>query len=288
MRPRKATWLWTLGRLVLLASVAFVMGCSGIVAFQDKLIFFPRSYGSPYQPDDPWREQWTFETSQGRQHAYWAPARLAASELPDRVWVLSGGNGTLIRELDFLVQEAQTRNPRIAFLALEYPGYGENAGKPGHGAIREMSDAALRRLAEHLGLAPEELPGRVRLGCCGHSLGAAVALENAAQWGCRDVVAISPFTSLRDMARLRMGPLVAAFVRHPFDNRASLDRLAKAGARVRLHHGVRDDLIPVRMARELRDAHPGCATLVEASECGHNDILWERRRALADILAGTE
>src|SRR5205823_2079374 len=62
-----------------------------------------------------------------------------------------------------------------AFLLVDYPGYGKNAGYAMIDSTRASADAAVRALEERLHM-PEE---RFTVCAIGHSLGAAVALDFA-------------------------------------------------------------------------------------------------------------
>src|SRR5690606_8547888 len=85
------------------------------------------------------------------------------------------------------------------------------------------------------------------LGVVGHSLGAAAALQFAAEHPVDRVVVVAPFTSTMDMARRMVGPIFAHLLHHRFDNRARLRELAarETPPRVLLLHGDNDPVIPV-------------------------------------------
>ena len=60
---------------------------------------------------------------------------------------------------------------------MDYPGYGLCEGRPKRRTIRAGTDAMIAALAGHLGVGEQSLAGEI--GYIGHSLGAAVALEDA-------------------------------------------------------------------------------------------------------------
>ncbi|CAJ1365819.1 unnamed protein product [Effrenium voratum] len=103
----------------------------------------------------------------------------------DQLWVLFGGNAMLSNDwlpfcdkaLSHLADQSPDR-AKTAFLLVDYPGYGRNAGEPSPESVLSGTtlalEAALRRLAK-----------RVRVQLLGHSLGAAAAAQLAAQWELR-------------------------------------------------------------------------------------------------------
>ena len=76
------------------------------------------------------------------------------------------------------------------------------------------------------------------------------------------------------MGRIVLGWPLCLLNRHPFDNRAALDEFARrAGARGVIFHGTEDEIIPLRMGRELAEAHPDALEFHPVAGAGHNDIL---------------
>jgi pimeloyl-ACP methyl ester carboxylesterase len=111
----------------------------------------------------------------------------------------------------------------------------------------------------------------------GHSLGCAVALESANRHGWSEVVAISPFTSMKAMARRQVGSVLAAFLRHHYDNEVALDELlvSNSNSRVTIFHGENDALIPITMGQSLaeRDESGEKVVFIGVPRAGHNDII---------------
>jgi pimeloyl-ACP methyl ester carboxylesterase len=108
----------------------------------------------------------------------------------------------------------------------------------------------------------------------GHSLGAAAALMAAEDLNARRGVLISPFTSMTDMGRIVLGWPLCHLNLHRFDNRKTLRRVVThPEARFVIFHGAEDEVIPVRMGRELAAAHPQAVTFHEIPAAHHNDIL---------------
>lgn len=251
--------------LLLFTPVIFLLSC------QARLIYHPASYRPEHETilHSAHGERLRFETSQGRQTAFYIPPRVASAGLPERVWLCFAGNGSLA--LDWL-RETDLWNDRFAYLLVDYPGYGDCEGSPTPARIRESGKAAVAALAQRLHTPLPEL--HPRLAVLGHSLGAAAALMAADDLDIRRGVLMSPFTTMTEMGRLVLGWPLCHLNQHRFDNRLTLGRVAaRPGARLVIFHGAEDEVIPVSMGRELAAAHPKVVTFREVSRGRHNDLL---------------
>jgi len=197
--------------------------------------------------------------------------------LPKRLWIAFCGNGSLA--LDWLANIlVNYPDNGDAFLLVDYPGYGKNAAYAMIDSTRASADAAVRALDERLHVSEE------RLAVCtiGHSLGAAVALDFAVRHRVERVVAIAPFTTLREEAARVVGRQLARLLRENYDNRENLARIARHSPKTRIgiFHGTADDEIPVEMSRELAREFPFVeffaidgADHVSVLNVGHNKIV---------------
>lgn len=269
---------WAIGVVML----ALMLGCVFYYA-QEKVVFHP----SKYEPNDArfhqtgW-EHLEFSTEDGAQVSYYKSPPGSASVVPQRLWLMFCGNASLTLDNNFLAKPPVgdwEGEESVGFLFVEYPGYGECEGRPSRQGIHRNVEASVVSLSEHLSVKPEALWERAE--CFGHSLGAAVAMEAAAEHGIKTVVAVSPFTSIEEMAARIAGVPVKSWIRNNFSN---LDALAKVatfeGAQVHIFHGEQDRAIPVTMGRTLADLHPDVVTYREIEGKGHNDIL---ARLVSDI-----
>lgn len=249
----------------ILVPVMFLLGC------QSSLIYHPNPYGARHERmlRDAQGERVRFTTSQGTQTAFYIPPQARSPGLPRTIWLCYGGNGALA--LDWL-HFTDAWDGRFAYLLVDYPSYGDCAGKPTPGNIRESNKAAFEALVQHLHTTKEELQPRIAV--LGHSLGSAAALMAADDLDARRAVLISPFTSMTDMGRTVLGWPLCHLNLHRFNNHKTLRHVAsRAGARVVIFHGAADEVIPARMGRELAVAHPLVVTFHEIPEAHHNDIL---------------
>ena len=246
---------------------------AGVILYllQGPLIYHPRRY-----PEDPARMlpagavELAFDDRGCRQRAYWLPGP-GGHDGP--VYFVFGGNATVA--LDWLdwVAELQRQRPDLSFLLVEYPGYGANQGRPSRPAMLRTALRARERLLDRLGVAEASLRARTRV--LAHSIGTGPGLEFAVAAGAHGVVLVSPFTTLVEEARTAVGWPLCLLVRDRWDNRARLRELAGRAEppEVRIYHGAADDVIPVRMGRDLAAAHPGLVRYEEWAGRGHNDML---------------
>ncbi len=165
------------------------------------------------------------------------------------------------------------------FLALDYPGYGRSEGKPSEESILEASRAAVSWITR-------EFPDKIIV-VCGWSLGAAVAIQTAAQnpGVVRGLIALSVWTSLPAVASEHYPrALIRLLLKEKYN---SLRAAKQVHLPVLLIHGREDRIIPVRQGRELAQHFPSPPRWVEVPGAGHNDLLshsgvWEE---MADFLA---
>jgi pimeloyl-ACP methyl ester carboxylesterase len=108
----------------------------------------------------------------------------------------------------------------------------------------------------------------------GHSLGSAVALMAAEDLGIERGVLISPFSSMTEMGRLMLGWPLCHLNLHRYDNRRTLEGvLANEEAQFVIYHGSEDEVIPVRMGRELAKRDESRIAFHEVAGAHHNDVL---------------
>ena len=243
----------------------------------------------PVPEPPPGLTEVTLESADGTTLVAWAgPAEPPA---PDRPAVLLfHGNGENLATMHRSGLFAQLDELEVAYLAVDYPGYGRSGGEPGEESLVAGAEAALARLRE---MHPDR-----PLVVLGWSLGAAVAMQLAARDEGSDrplagLILLSPWSRLADTAAAHFpGPLVRPLLGGRYDSVAAAPATT---APALLVHGARDRIIPVEQGRELAEAMEarprGAARWVEVPGAGHNDLLaheepWREMAAFLDRLSG--
>ena len=256
----------------------------GILLFQSSLIYFPRNYSKERDKDA--LDQVTRQTVKVRGKDQVAFLLGPPSEQPpEKIWWLFGGNGALA--LDWLPELEGLDHSRSAYIAVDYPGYGFSQGRPSPKSIQASIDAHLEALSDYYRFSTEEVADRSS--ALGHSLGAAVALEMAVRYEMDEVVIISPFSTMREMAKLTVGGPLSHLLRHRYKNVESVKKLAaNPEASLMVFHGADDRMIPPRMGAELHNLaeslKPGLSSFNRVERAGHNDIFWFIRDDLRKLL----
>ena len=213
---------------------------------QHSMIYHPRPYSSNYARLAGFDGlEISYRISAGEETAFYIPAR---SGPPRRVWLAFCGNGSLALDWANLFQHYPRDDE--GFLLVDYPGYGKSAGYATIANTRESAEAALEKLSSQLGIERSHL----QLGVIGHSLGAAAALDFAEHHQVERIVAISPFTTLREEAARVVGGWLSYLLVDNYDNRSALKKIFanNPATQVTVFHGYEDDVIPERMSEELR------------------------------------
>ncbi len=262
------------------ASLALVlMALLGLAARQTDLldryfIFFPDRHVDRTPADlglD--HEDIFFAASDGvRLHGWFVP-----SDSDTTVVWLHGNAGNISHRVDNLLMI--NRRLGVNVFIFDYRGYGRSEGSPSEEGIYRDAEAALTYLSSRPRTAND------RLVFFGRSLGAAVAVELATRVEPHALVLESPFTSIREMAKLAYpfipAPLLTLPVRSRFD---SLARIADVHAPVMVLHGDVDDIVPIEIARRLYDAANEPKRFYTIEGASHNDTYAAGGRPYFDAL----
>lgn len=152
---------------------------------------------------------------------------------------------------------------QVHVLAVEYPGYGVSPGSPTPGGICTHAHAALQFATKVL-----RLPlSRIKI--FGRSIGTGPALELAAKFAVSGLILVTPFLSVRELIRDRLGPL-ANFFGEWFEN---IKAIPKVTASTLIIHGKKDTLIPCRHGETIYAACKARKAFVSPAEMEHNTNL---------------
>ena len=238
-------------RVVLGFLLILLVALSILYFSQHSLVYHPRPYDESFAYAFPADGiEIDYRVGAAKYSAYYLPG--GGKPLPKRIWLAFCGNGSLALDWTTILRDYPWNGD--AFLLIDYPGYGKNEGYATIASTRASADAALSALASRLNQSEDQL----RLCTIGHSLGAAVALDFAAHHNVERVVLIAPFTTLREEAAAIFGGWVSRLLVESYDNRANFAGTIRRNPKVQvaIFHGTDDEVIPVRMGRELAQEFP--------------------------------
>ena len=202
--------------------------------------------------------------------------RLDASHA-DAPWIVFfHGSGHSIYNPRVQTQLAQLQALGYSVLALEYRGFGGNAGRPSEAGLYEDARAAYDYVTRELNVTPS------RVVLAGRSLGSAVAVEIASRFPAGGVVLFSPIDSIVSMgARMYPWMPVRYLASSQFD---SIGKIGSVHAPVVVVHAVNDRWVPLAAARALFARVPGPKLMLETAG-GHNGAGFADVDQLRDALA---
>lgn len=246
--------LITLGKLALAVVVAVPLA---VYLLQERLIFFPQPLSDAERAAIAQRfpavRQAVLVSPDGKRiHAWYVPAAAGAPLV-----IYFGGNAESVA---WMISEVAAHAPGVAWLLVDYRGYGGSEGSPSEASI--TADA----LQWYDYAAAELKPARIA--AFGRSLGSGAAVFLASRRTVSQVILVTPYDSLVEVAKRHYPFLpVRLMLRHPFDSRG---RASAITAPLLCIAAQRDEVIPPAHARRLYDAWGGPKRWVELEEAGHN------------------
>ena len=266
---------WSLSLNVLwgLCVLIFVY-CLVLLVFQRHLLYFPSTYTPQMLQLASQKESIHYELSGKSQVAYFIPARSHLDQPPECLWIMIGGNAAVALGWSDLVDHYS--DGRTAFLLIDYPGYGQNEGRPSLKNNIAAVDLAYRALLEHLSIS-EDGPLPFRVGVLGHSLGGAMAVALAEQYPVDMLMLLSPFTSMKAMVREHLpvlGLLLGEVLWDTYQVETVLDQIMKGPKKpkVLIMHGTQDEIVPVAMSRQMTNKSPSLISYQEIPDADHNFV----------------
>jgi uncharacterized protein len=239
---------------------------------QRRLIYFPMGDVPPAaQVGLADAQEVAFETSDGLElHGWFVSANggSAPSHSAPAVLVFNGNAGNRAYRAPLA---AALRRHGFHVLLADYRGYGGNPGRPSQTGLSADSRAARAFLLTRSDVDP------ARLIYFGESLGAAVALELAAQHPPAALILRSPFTSMVEVGQHHYPFLpVRLLLRDSFD---SLRLIGELRAPLLVIAGDRDAIVPFDQSRRLYNAAAEPKEFIAIRGADHND---------AELLMGDE
>ena len=244
------------GGAVLVALIIYLVIFALLYFNQRNFVFHPDT--RPIKPQEAGLRGFeTVETAPG-QSSWWHAPR--SPDMPVILY-LHGNGGALAGRAPIFAEMASWG---MGVIAVGYPGYGGNPGKPNEADIQRAAQANYDWL---IGQGVE--PARIVI--TAHSMGTGVAVPLAAKNRAAGLILESPFTSLAAVAQQAMWMFpVEPVIKDPF---RSVDHIAQVKMPVAWMHGTADQLIPYQMGEQLfaMVKGPKCNLRIEG---GDHDNLW--------------
>jgi pimeloyl-ACP methyl ester carboxylesterase len=245
-------------RIVLILLVGLYLAACIALYFGQSRLLFPAWLVGPAGPLPTGAERLVLDAPDG--------TRLEGVHLPP---LRGDGDGTLVLSFagnatnaQHLAQRLQTALPEHPIVAFHYRGYGPSGGTAGAEAM-----------AQDAPLAYDFAVGRYRprrVVAIGVSLGSGVAATLAARRPLSGLILITPFDSLKNVARqIYWWVPVSLLMRHDLDSVAALK---EAQVPVAIIAAERDDLIRPERTGELRRALRNPRHDVTLAGATHNDV----------------
>lgn len=251
--------------LLYTGAVGFIGLCAVLYLLQERLIFLrqPMAEGAPQAVRElPGVTGIEVAAEDGTRLYGWLrhSGEGAGEASPRGLVIYFGGNAEEVSGQMF--DAAQLAPWSVA--AVNYRGYGLSEGRPSETALAADALAVYDRLAARKDVDPS------RIVAFGRSLGSGVAVRLAEKRPVRAVMLVSPFDSLRSIAR-KQYPIVpvSLLLKHPFD---SLARAPAIEAPLLVLAGEHDTLIPPVFSRRLHDAWAGPKQWELIQGADHDDI----------------
>ena len=249
---------------ILKVLVVVVLGFPALVyLLQDRLIFFPQPLSDAARLDlarrYPGVREIFLQSDDGvKLHAWHLPVRGAGRSASPLV-LYFGGNA---EEVSWMLDEARTRTPTLAWLLVDYRGYGGSGGAPSEAAL--TADAlAWYDLAATL----QDVDAK-RILVFGRSLGSGVAVHVVSRRNVAGVILVTPFDSLTSVAQRHYPYLpVNWMLRHRFDSIGVAPQLRTP---MLCLTAMQDEVIPADHARRLYEAWGGPKQWVALEGASHN------------------
>jgi len=238
--------------LAILVIVLLLAGC--VALFQDRLIYFPENQPLAAMIADARESRLSPWPAEGD---YRGLLREPKGPVRGTVVLFHGNAGHAGHRAPY-ADELERFGLRV--ILVEYPAYGARAGQLGETAL--VADAV-----ETLALVRRQFPGPLLL--AGESLGAGVAAAVAESADIAAVLLITPWDSIKSVARHHYPWLPAAWLlRDRYDSVANLSAYRGRVAVVVAEH---DSIVPAELGRRLFESAPSPKRLWIVPAADHND-----------------
>jgi pimeloyl-ACP methyl ester carboxylesterase len=230
--------------LVLFTVLALAAATTASAMLEGKFLYFPSHLKETFN-----LTEWKLD---GRLIGY-----ASTVENPKRIWLMCHGNGGQAAHRHFM---RESLPPGESLYILEYPGYGQRAGKPSMKSINAAAIEAFTALRKQY---PD-----LSIAVIGESLGSGPASYLCSRDDSPErLVLIVPYDKLVDVAKKHIRYLpVSLLMRDKWDNGKALANYKRP---VDIYAATNDTIIPIHHARSLAATVPHAH--FHEMNCGHND-----------------
>jgi uncharacterized protein len=241
-----------------ITALCIYVGIAAVLyATQRSLMYFPdKTHTTPAQAGLPQAEEVSLTAADGVGSTVW---HVAPKEDKPAILYFHGNGGSLHYRVE---RFKKLINDGIGLVALEYRGFGGNAGAPSeHGLIADAQAAYAFAAARY--------PAK-QIVVWGESLGTGVAIALAAEKPVGRVILEAPFTSAAAVAAIRYWYMpVRLLMKDQFHSDA---RIAKVTAPILILHGLHDQVVPYAMGERMFDLANQPKHIVKFLDGGHEDL----------------
>lgn len=138
--------------------------------------------------------------------------------------------------------EYMSRSLNVSVLAPEYPGYSVYSGQPTESFIIDDADAVYQFAVENLKIPPHQIF------ISGRSIGSGPAVHLASKFELGGLILFSPFSSIKEVVKDKVGTLLSNFVKERFDN---LSKIPSIKCKLKIVHGDQDDIVNIQHSKFL-------------------------------------
>jgi uncharacterized protein len=241
-----------------ITALCIYLGIAAVLyAMQRSLMYFPdTTHATPTQAGLPQAEEVALTASDGVGVTVW---HVAPKDDKPIILYFHGNGGSLHYRVE---RFKKLINDGVGLVALEYRGFGGNAGAPSeHGLIADAEAAYAFAAARY--------PTK-QIVIWGESLGTGVAIALATEKPVGRVILEAPFTSAAAVAAIHYWYMPVRLLMK--DQFRSDERIAKVTAPILILHGLHDQIVPYPMGERLFELANQPKHIVKFLDGGHEDL----------------
>lgn len=247
--------------IIILGSI-YVIIVAFFYLFQSNFIFFPQPLTGSVNTGEHTEEVRIRTDDDKLLHGWLCKSKVNG---PQKLIIYFGGNA---EEVSHMIPIASLFED-WAILLVNYPGYGKSEGKPGQESFYKAALAIYDYALSRDDVDSENIVSM------GRSIGSGSAVFLAHERDVKAVVLISPFESLRSVARSSMPFLpVSLILRHKFLSKKYASEISSP---MIAFYGTADQIIPPSHTQKLASHWKGSSRLVKLQGYDHNNIFESRQ-----------